>query len=138
MSDIATGPDLLARLLNRIEDGSARCLPGEAQPNAHQRASDELARLHSVTRETARLSGRAAKGKLTIVIEVVAGAGNGEASPCEHAVTIASTHPKRPKLQRPAWIDDEGNVLGSEPQQLELRAVGDGDGKAPKASRRVV
>lgn len=138
MADISVGPDLLSRLLSRIEDGSARVLPGEQQPNALERSSEELARLHSAVRETARVSGRPAKGKLVLTIEVSAGPGSGEASPCEHAVSFGVMLPKRPKLQRPAWIDDEGNVLGSEPRQLELTAVVNNDKATPKASRKVV
>lgn len=137
MADISTGPDMLARILSRIEDGSAHVMPGEQLPNALEEASEELARVHVATREAARLSRKPAKGKLVITIEVTAGPGNGEASPCEHAISLAKTLPKRPKLQRPAYLDDQGNVLGSDPKQLELTAVG-GDKSAPKASRKVV
>lgn len=138
MADISRGPDQLARLLGRIEDPTARMLPGEAQPTALERASEELTRLHAATREAARASGRPAKGKLVITIEVSAGPGNGEASPSEHAVAIATTLPKRPKFSRPAWLDDEGNVLGSDPKQLEIGVVVDNSKAAPKAARKVM
>jgi hypothetical protein len=136
MADITAGPDSFARLLSRIEDGSARVMPGESAPSAMERASEELARVNSQTREVARITGRPAKGKLVVTIEVVAGPGNGEASPCEHFASAVGTFPKRPKMSRPSWLDDEGNILGSEPRQLEMRAVVDGGAQA--ASRKVM
>jgi hypothetical protein len=138
MADISKGPDQLSRLLSRIEDGSAHVMPGDAQPNALERSSEMLAQVHAAVREAAQATRKPAKGKLTLTIEVTAGPGNGEASPCEHAVAFTVALPKRPKLTRPAWVDDEGNVLGSEPRQLELTAVSGGEKAAPKASRKVV
>lgn len=140
MADISRGPDLYVRVLNKIEDGSARTLPGEAAPNAHEKASSDLVALHAALRQAARLSGRPAKGKLVITLEVVAGVGNGDASPCEHFFSSVPTFPKLPKLSRPSWLDDEGNILGSEPRQMELglHAVNKTAEQTPKASKKVV
>jgi hypothetical protein len=137
MADISVGPDLLARLLSRIEDGSARVLPGEHVPNMMEKVSEDLARLNADARSVAKLTGRPAKGKLVLTIEVVAGPGNGEVSPCEHLALSVVTAPKRPKMSRPAYLDDEGSILGSDPRQLELSAVVT-DKATPKASRKVV
>lgn len=128
MADISTGPDQLTRFMASVKSGQ-RVLPGETPPSSLQEASEKLGALVRECRAVASATGAAVKGKLVITIDVAMKGGDDLASPAEVAVTSHVAMPKWPKMSRAVHADDEGNLLGSDPRQLEIKAVSEAPAK---------
>lgn len=122
MADISTGPDFVARIMGKIQSGK-RVLPGEQPPSSLEEASEKLAGLMRECRAVATATGGAVKGKLTITIDVAVKGGDDLASPIELSVGSKAAPPAWPKMSRAGYVDDEGDFLGGDPRQTEIKVV---------------
>jgi len=121
MGDISVGPDYYARVLGGVhdEDGAE---PGEAPKSSMEVISEKFAEARAEAMARATRTKKAVKLKFSVHFEETVSFGSGDFARSDPAVSHEVKITKQPPIKgRRTWIDREGNQIGQEPAQTNLR-----------------
>jgi hypothetical protein len=136
--DIARGPDYVARVLSRIHNEDEAEL-GEAPVSMLETISDAYGDAREKAMARVTKSRKPLKLTTTITLVDTISFGSGDAARLETSVAhdIKWTKPAPVKGGK-AWLDKEGNQIGSEPAQTKIKGLDGGRANEDKPKRKAI